>query len=345
MIFRVIFGARNGHARHQSTACSVLKRPKGGDSVYERPAFHTSAGGAAAIFCKGGAAMAAASAYGFPAPVLAADPRRVRRLEVPAQGARAQSEARRRAALRHHHAARRISTCISPARSTTSAPGLHVRQSDPPRSARQRQDHHPGPGAQLGDLQGRQDLHLLPAQGRAVSRRRRADRRRREGHLRPHRQAAGRASASRAASCSSRSARSTRATSTRSNSNWPSRARPTSSCRRSPAAGTSSCARRRSRTTTTICASVVDISRHRPVPERRRVENEVWVMEKNPNYWNKGLPYLDGIEFYHVLPFSPELGSAILSGRVRLCPHHRSGHGAQGQGDAGHVDRPTTTRA
>jgi peptide/nickel transport system substrate-binding protein len=51
----------------------------------------------------------------------------------------------------------------------------------------------------------------------------------------------------------------------------------------------------------------------RPV---RRVENEVWVMEKNPNYWNKGLPYLDGIEFYSLIPFSPELGSAILSGRV-----------------------------
>ena len=39
-------------------------------------------------------------------------------------------------------------------------------------------------------------------------------------------------------------------------------------------------------------------------------------MEKNKNYWNTGLPYLDGIEFYHVLPFSPEMGSAILSGRV-----------------------------
>jgi ABC-type transport system substrate-binding protein len=48
----------------------------------------------------------------------------------------------------------------------------------------------------------------------------------------------------------------------------------------------------------------------------RRVENEVWVMEKNPNYWNKGLPYLDGVEIYHVLPFSPEMASAILSGRV-----------------------------
>lgn len=51
----------------------------------------------------------------------------------------------------------------------------------------------------------------------------------------------------------------------------------------------------------------------RPV---RRVENEIWVMEKNPNYWNKGLPYLDGIEFYNLIPFSPELGSAILSGRI-----------------------------
>jgi peptide/nickel transport system substrate-binding protein len=53
-----------------------------------------------------------------------------------------------------------------------------------------------------------------------------------------------------------------------------------------------------------------------PFKTQRRVENEVWVMERNPNYWNKGLPYLDGIEVYHLLPFSPELGSAVLSGRV-----------------------------
>jgi len=53
-----------------------------------------------------------------------------------------------------------------------------------------------------------------------------------------------------------------------------------------------------------------------PFRSRQRVENEKWVMEKNPNYWNKGLPYLDGVEFYHALPFSTELGSAILSGRV-----------------------------
>jgi ABC-type transport system substrate-binding protein len=61
---------------------------------------------------------------------------------------------------------------------------------------------------------------------------------------------------------------------------------------------------------------VVDIPGTGPFKSKRRVENEVWVMEKNANYWNKGLPLLDGIEFYHALPFSPELGSAILSNRV-----------------------------
>ncbi len=53
-----------------------------------------------------------------------------------------------------------------------------------------------------------------------------------------------------------------------------------------------------------------------PYKSKRRVENEVWVMEANKAYWNEGMPYLDGIEFYHALPFSTELGSAILSGRV-----------------------------
>jgi peptide/nickel transport system substrate-binding protein len=61
---------------------------------------------------------------------------------------------------------------------------------------------------------------------------------------------------------------------------------------------------------------VVDIPGTGPFKSKRRVENEIWVMEKNANYWNKGLPYLDGIEFYHALPFSPDLGSAILSNRV-----------------------------
>jgi ABC-type transport system substrate-binding protein len=53
-----------------------------------------------------------------------------------------------------------------------------------------------------------------------------------------------------------------------------------------------------------------------PFRSVRRVENEVWVFEKNKNYWNNPLPYLDGIEFYHALPFSTELGSSILSGRT-----------------------------
>jgi len=53
-----------------------------------------------------------------------------------------------------------------------------------------------------------------------------------------------------------------------------------------------------------------------PFRSVRRVENEIWVMERNSNYWNKGLPYVDGIEFYNVLPFSTEMASAILSRRV-----------------------------
>jgi peptide/nickel transport system substrate-binding protein len=53
-----------------------------------------------------------------------------------------------------------------------------------------------------------------------------------------------------------------------------------------------------------------------PFKSVRRVENEVWVVERNSNYWNKPLPYLDGIEFFHALPFSPEMGAAILSNRV-----------------------------
>jgi len=47
-----------------------------------------------------------------------------------------------------------------------------------------------------------------------------------------------------------------------------------------------------------------------------RRDKEVWIMEKNPNYWNKGLPYVDKLEIYHLLPFSPELGAAFLSGKL-----------------------------
>ena len=61
---------------------------------------------------------------------------------------------------------------------------------------------------------------------------------------------------------------------------------------------------------------IVDIPGTGPFKSKRRVENEVWVMERHANYWNKEVAYLDGIEFYHALPFSPELASAFLSGRV-----------------------------
>src|SRR5256885_11848921 len=47
-----------------------------------------------------------------------------------------------------------------------------------------------------------------------------------------------------------------------------------------------------------------------------RKDKEVWIMERNPNYWNKGLPYVDKLEVYHMPPFSPELGSAIPTGKL-----------------------------
>jgi peptide/nickel transport system substrate-binding protein len=47
-----------------------------------------------------------------------------------------------------------------------------------------------------------------------------------------------------------------------------------------------------------------------------RKDKEVWIMERNPSYWNKGLPYVDRLEVYHMFPFSPELGAAFLSGKV-----------------------------
>src|SRR5262245_37347409 len=53
-----------------------------------------------------------------------------------------------------------------------------------------------------------------------------------------------------------------------------------------------------------------------PFRHVRRVDKEVWVMTRNPDYWNEGLPYLDGIEFYHFEPFSPPLGAALFAGRI-----------------------------
>ena len=67
---------------------------------------------------------------------------------------------------------------------------------------------------------------------------------------------------------------------------------------------------------------VMDIPGTGPFKSKRRIENEIWVMEANKDYWNQGLPLLDGIEFYNLIPFSPELGSSVLAGRVdyaRIC--------------------------
>src|SRR5262249_10790659 len=61
---------------------------------------------------------------------------------------------------------------------------------------------------------------------------------------------------------------------------------------------------------------VVDIPGTGPFKSKRRGGNEVGVGEGTADDWDKELPYLDGIEFYHGLPFSPELGSAVLSGRT-----------------------------
>src|SRR5207249_2319458 len=70
-------------------------------------------------------------------------------------------------------------------------------------------------------------------------------------------------------------------------------------------------------------ASTIEFKLHEPRPASfmlaafatgwnvRRVDKEVWVVEKNRDYWNEGLPYLDGIEFYNFAGFSPELGAAL----------------------------------
>jgi peptide/nickel transport system substrate-binding protein len=47
-----------------------------------------------------------------------------------------------------------------------------------------------------------------------------------------------------------------------------------------------------------------------------RRDKEIWIQERNPDYWNKGLPLVDKLEIYHFLPFTPELGASFLSGRV-----------------------------
>src|SRR5438034_11675254 len=53
-----------------------------------------------------------------------------------------------------------------------------------------------------------------------------------------------------------------------------------------------------------------------PFKHVSRKDKEVWIMERNPDYWNKGLPLVDRLEVYHMMPFSAELGSAFLSGKL-----------------------------
>ena len=45
-------------------------------------------------------------------------------------------------------------------------------------------------------------------------------------------------------------------------------------------------------------------------------DKEVWIMERNHDYWNKGLPLVDRLEIYHMPPFSAELGGAFLSSKL-----------------------------
>ena len=84
---------------------------------------------------------------------------------------------------------------------------------------------------------------------------------------------------------------------------------------------------------------VLNIPGTGPFKTLRRVENEIWVMERNPNYWNQRLPYLDGIEFYNLLPFFSGARVRDSVGQSRLCPRARPGHRAQGGYNSGPVNR------
>src|SRR5919108_2828319 len=53
-----------------------------------------------------------------------------------------------------------------------------------------------------------------------------------------------------------------------------------------------------------------------PFKHVRRVDKEVWILEKNPHNGNRGLPSLNRLETYHLAPFSPELGQALLAGKL-----------------------------
>src|SRR5262249_59603230 len=57
-----------------------------------------------------------------------------------------------------------------------------------------------------------------------------------------------------------------------------------------------------------------------PFKHVSRQDKEVWIQERNPNYWNKPLPNVDRLEIYHLPAFSPGLGSSFPSGQVCFAP-------------------------
>ncbi len=62
--------------------------------------------------------------------------------------------------------------------------------------------------------------------------------------------------------------------------------------------------------------NIMDYPGTGPFRHVSRKDKEVWILEKNPNYWNKGLPYLDRLEIYHLAPWSPDLSAALLAGKI-----------------------------
>ena len=61
---------------------------------------------------------------------------------------------------------------------------------------------------------------------------------------------------------------------------------------------------------------VMDFPGTGPYKHVSRKDKEIWIMDKNPNYWNKGLPYLDRLEIYHLPPWSPDVAAALLGGKI-----------------------------
>ena len=62
--------------------------------------------------------------------------------------------------------------------------------------------------------------------------------------------------------------------------------------------------------------NVMDYPGTGPFRHVKRVDKEVWMMERNPQYWNQGLPYLDRVEIYNLPPWTAEVGAALLAGKV-----------------------------